>query len=463
MASLVDELKYLVDAHVGLFTSFTDHETFTVEKFSDMPQYRQIDLLGTYKLSIKTWRDEFLSNILKYDDQINKYILGLVSYTNRNDAVQGTFIKYIFVKYIQQCDFAKMNGDLNKNTQKTYYQSRILTKLISDLLIQIQSIMSVQNNKCPKFVEIDTNIKNIISEIKTNFGHMSHTYQEITMEEADMIDSGNLTSDDTYGITKTDSVNSILDNITDLILIWYNCNNFSVEEYHRRVKSILNNALTQYFEAQKQIIIMKANSKITNMYTIFKDKKHLLEDLKLPCGYPISSLIDEDFDISSNIHRLYYIHTFAIEYIHTIECSHEYGERDFIELIQYFNIVDKLQSMDLTIYQSYLYECDYKINIYTYWKQFFPDVQLFQHAIVLVAHKIHYDNLNRDNSNSDGISFILSSFLDGSFDLSSTKLDNVSDDSGSNNASDNVSDDNASDNVSEDNANENSYSEDSDK
>lgn len=410
--ALVDELKELVGIHTGAIQSFTEHKAFTFDKFSRTCGYRQLELLNDYKLSIHKWRQNFLSNI-DYEDQINCFISELVSHT---DTVQSIFIKYIFIKYIQRCNFNKVIDDLNKNTQEKFNKLEILNKLISDLLHQIQLIVFVQNKKCPKFVEIDTNIKNIINEIRTNFGHMSYTYQQITMEESDMIDSRDLALEK-IGVTITDSVDKILDNITDLILIWYGCKTFSLEEYHNRVDSVLNGALTQYFEAQKKIIIMGANSKITNMHSIFQNKKHLLEDLKLPCGYPISSLIGENFDIDSNIRILHDIHTFAHEYEE--RNAHEYEERDLIELIQYLNIVDKLQSMDLTIYQKYLCECDYKINIYAYWKQYFPDVQLFQHAIVLIAHKIHYDNLYKDKANSDDISFILSSFLDGSFDLSS--------------------------------------------
>jgi hypothetical protein len=397
------------------FKSFMDEKGRTIRGFNKLTRYEQMDYVAKYENCIKTWRYDFLMKFhdlnsiechkhIHYTSQIDRFISKLISLNDDNSILQD-----IFVNYIQRCHFGNIIHSLNKNTQEKFNKSKILEKLIFELLEQIKLIMFVSHNKCPKYKEIDANIKQIANNIKTDFGHMTFTYSEMAMEMA-MEEYGDSEAMNTPFTSdqKTQSMNDILDNIFTKTLHLYECNSFTEEEYNCEF-SCLNGALTQYFDSEKESIIDDINAKIMQIMNIFK-KKHL-GDLKLPCGHSIISCFDKD---NIDIHKLNDIIIFANEYKY---------DKTPVEFIEFFEIIDKLQSMDLTIYQNYLYECNYKINIYKYWEMYFPDVQLLQHAIVLIAHKIHYDSLSKnDLYNEEDTSFILSSFLDGSFDLSSTEI-----------------------------------------
>jgi hypothetical protein len=231
--------------------------------------YLQDRYLTDCKFHINKWRDKFIFIGNNHLDEIDRFIINLVHCTDNSRSIQD-----IFIKLIQQCKFENIIDNLNKNTQEIANKYKQLNQFISNLLEQIKLIIVIESNKCIKFNEIIQCIESIICEIKTNFGSMSYTYYECTLDEIE--------SDNTNGIQKTDYISEILDKILERITIfWYNCS-YSVdlieEEYNNLLLIPLNGALNEYDEYQKKLIINQAALKVDRIYKIFSKKVTLFSE-----------------------------------------------------------------------------------------------------------------------------------------------------------------------------------------
>uniref|UniRef100_A0A6C0I019 Uncharacterized protein n=1 Tax=viral metagenome TaxID=1070528 RepID=A0A6C0I019_9ZZZZ len=86
-----------------------------------------------------------------------------------------------------------------------------------------------------------------------------------------------------------------------------------------------------------------------------------------------------------------------------------------------------LSYIDLSEYKDFLLKHIIKIDIYSYWDTYFRDIEFYQMAIILIANKIHYDILCKKYEiapyEDGGISFLLESFSDESFNIFSKEVE----------------------------------------
>lgn len=101
-----------------------------------------------------------------------------------------------------------------------------------------------------------------------------------------------------------------------------------------------------------------------------------------------------------------------------------YKENVDCPLYKFYNNRRIVLSMDLSEYKKFLL---LQIDIQEYWNTYFRDIEFFQMAMILIANKIHYDNLCKEYTitphTDGGISFILESFSNGEFNIFSKEIE----------------------------------------
>jgi hypothetical protein len=192
----------------------------------------------------------------------------------------------------------------------------------------------------------------------------------------------------------------------------------------------IDKIIDKYYTDEKQQLINNMTKKLKKINTILNQKRISIDIDTLATDAFITdenitdeNIIDTDVlylrnqnsNTDDHLIYLYRMQEFIIRhYKENIDCP----------LYTFYSNRRIVLSMDLSEYKKFLL---LQIDIQEYWNIYFKDIEFFQMAMILIANKIHYDNLCKEYTimphTDGGISFLLDSFSNGEFNIFSKEIE----------------------------------------
>lgn len=182
----------------------------------------------------------------------------------------------------------------------------------------------------------------------------------------------------------------------------------------------IDKIIDKYYTDEKQQLINNMTKKLKKINTMLNQKRISIIDITLATD---ESIIDSDVLYLKNINSITDDHLIYLYRMQEFIIRH-YKENVDCPLYKFYNNRRIVLSMDLSEYKKFLL---LQIDIQEYWNIYFSNIEFFQMAMILIANKIHYDNLCKEYTitphTDGGISFILESFSSGEFNIFSKEIE----------------------------------------
>jgi hypothetical protein len=187
----------------------------------------------------------------------------------------------------------------------------------------------------------------------------------------------------------------------------------------------IDKIIDKYYTDKKQQLTNNMTKKLKKINTILNQKRISIADTlnTLDALTTNENIIDSDVLYLRNPNSITDDHLIYLYRMQEFIIRH-YKENVDCPLYTFYSNRRIVLSMDLSEYKKFLL---LQIDIQEYWNIYFSDIEFFQMAMILIANKIHYDNLCKEYTitphTDGGISFLLESFNNGEFNIFSKEIE----------------------------------------
>jgi hypothetical protein len=270
---------------------------------------------------------------------------------------------------------------------------------IEDSIIKKQELITLFENKMVRLLELTRELDTILSVQCPKYKNQASIIIQFIDEEF---------NDFLYLDNDVQNYLSIIKSRIKSGIVYINT---TIKRYNFRKTSLpIDKKIDRYYEDQYLQIVHSLCNKITDINIMLNQREIQTEDII----YLLNTNSIKD-NLMDYLHRM---QSFITQwYNKDIDCV----------LYKFYKNKSIVLSTDLFKYRDFLIKHIINIDIYDYWDTYFRDIEFYHMAIILIANKIHYNNLCKKYKiapyEDEGISFLLESFDDGSFNIFSEEIE----------------------------------------
>jgi hypothetical protein len=361
---------------------------------------------------------------IKYvKEEISKYISGplLDKFTNLDDIdlQESTMVANMLS---MSANISILNYILASIFKENFYYNEMIELIEKDINKREELINSFEN-KVERLLQLTGELDNILSVQCPKYKSQALVIGKFIDEE---FEEFSYLSEDvgSYLRNTKSNIHSGIKYYTQ----YYESNRYDTTKRYSFCKELLpiDKIIDKYYKDKKQQLINNMTKKLKKINTMLNQKRMSIIDITLATDIALATdenIIDSDvlylrnpnFITDDHLIYLYRMQEFIIRhYKENVDCP----------LYKFYNNRRIVLSMDLSEYKKFLL---LQIDIQEYWNIYFSDIEFFQMAMILIANKIHYDNLCKEYTimphTDGGISFLLESFSSGEFNIFSKEIE----------------------------------------